>query len=155
MTTSADDAVASTAWWDPAPDVDWVAWGNSLPFAQDIGMECVALDRDCAVFRMEKSVLTLNPNGAVNGGLLAAAADQVMGALSRCNGDRGDLPATATLHIQYHLPAMPPLTFRATSLGGGRNIKFIEVVVLDAGGNRCATSTGTMAAGRLPLPRQS
>ena len=155
MATAAEDAVTATSWWDPAPDVDWVAWGNSLPFARDIGMECIALESDSAVFRMDRSVLTINPNGAVNGGLVAAGADQVMGALARRNGDRGDLPATATLHIQYHLPALPPLTFRATTLGGGRNIKFIEVVVLDANGNRCATSTGTMAAGRLPLPRQS
>ena len=149
------NADTPSPWWDPAPDVDWVQWGNDLPFAQDIGMQCQVLEHDSAVFRMEKSVLTLNPNRAVNGGLVAAAADQVMGALARRNGDRGDVPATATLHIQYHLPAMPPLTFRATTLGGGRSIKFIEVVVLDADGNRCATSSGTMAAGRLPVPGQS
>jgi hypothetical protein len=43
--------------------------------------------------------------------------------------------------------APPPITFIATSLGRGRRTKFIEVVVEDRNGNRCATSQGTMIVG--------
>jgi uncharacterized protein (TIGR00369 family) len=127
--------------------VDWLAWANELPLCRDLGLECIELDTETAVFRMQRPALTPNPNGAVNGGVVAAAADQVMGALTRRTSAHGVLPATATLHIQFHLPALAPITFRARSLGGGRRTKFVEVVVEDKNGNRCATSQVTMIAG--------
>jgi uncharacterized protein (TIGR00369 family) len=146
-----------TAWWYPAPGetVDWLAWANALPFCQDLGLVCVELNPASATFRMERSTLTPNPNGAVNGGIVAAAADQVMGALTMRMSAQELLPATGSLHIQFHLPARAPLTFRATALGGGQRTKFVEVVVEDRNGNRCATSQGTMIAGGsagAPLP---
>lgn len=150
MATHRDPEVP-TRWWDPAvdgdaADIDWVAWARGLPFCRDLGLVCVELDLDSAVFQMAASTLTPNPNGAINGGIVAAAADQVMGAITlRQSIDA--LPATASLHIQFHLPAMAPLTFRATTLGGGRRTKFVEVVVEDGRGNRCATSQGTMVVG--------
>ena len=149
MTTSAAESGASAPWWDPAPGptVDWLAWANALPFCRDLGLECIELDTETAVFYMERPALTPNPNGAVNGGIVAAAADQVMGALTRRTSDNGVLPATASLHIQFHLPALAPITFRARTLGGGRRTKFVEVVVEDRNGDRCATSQGTMIAG--------
>jgi uncharacterized protein (TIGR00369 family) len=148
-------------WWhpesDPPAEADWLGWANALPFCRDLGLVCVELGVASAVFRMERSVLTPNPNGAVNGGIVAAAADQVMGAITMRMSDPGLLPATGSLHIQFHLPALAPLTFRAAALGGGRRTKFIEVVVEDRHGNRCATSQGTMIAGGsnkgAPLPR--
>jgi acyl-coenzyme A thioesterase PaaI-like protein len=70
-----------------------------------------------------------------------------MGAMAMRISDPGQLPATGSLHIQYHRPALAPLLFRASPLGGGRRMKFIEVAVEDAQGNRCATSQGTMVAG--------
>ena len=137
------------AWWHPAPGetVDWLAWANALPFCQDVGLVCVELTPASAIFDMERSTLTPNPNGAVNGGIVAAAADQVMGALTMRMSAKGLLPATGSLHIQFHLPAWAPLTFQATALGGGRRTKFVEVVVENRNGDRCATSQGTMIAG--------
>ncbi len=136
-------------WWLPAgdTDADWLSWANSLPFCQDLGLQCEELTRDVALFRMARPALTPNPNGAVNGGIVVAAADQVMGAMAMRISDPGQLPATGSLHIQYHRPALAPLLLRASPLGGGRRMKFIEVVVEDAHGNRCATSQGTMVAG--------
>ena len=150
------DAVQAP-WWDPQPGerADWLGWANALPFCRDVGLVCLELDDSSAIFRMERSTLTPNPNGAVNGGMVAAAADQVMGALTLRMSARGLLPATGSLHIQFHLPALAPLTFRATPLGGGRRTKFVEVVVADRHGNRCATSQGTMIVGGSagpPLP---
>lgn len=141
-------------WWHPegSTTADWFEWANALPFCRDLGLRCVEFDDSSAVFRMERPALTPNPNGAVNGGIVAAAADQVMGAVARRVGAKGLLPATASLHVQFHLPALAPLTFRAISLGGGRRTKFIEVVVEDREGNRCATSQATMIAGGSAAP---
>jgi uncharacterized protein (TIGR00369 family) len=154
---SQDRTAPDMAWWYPAPAeaVDWSAWANALPYCQDLGLVCVELNAASATFRMERSTLTSNPNGAVHGGTVAAAADQIMGALTMRMSAKGLLPATGSLHIQFHLPAWAPLTFRATALGGGRRTKFVEVVVEDRNGNRCATSQGTMIAGGSagpPLP---
>jgi uncharacterized protein (TIGR00369 family) len=147
--SSSGDTDTSSRWWDPTQGqkVDWLGWANALPFCRDIGLVCLELGTDTAVFQMERPGLTPNPNGAVNGGIVAAAADQVMGALTRRTSDNGVLPATASLHIQFHRPAVAPLTFRARTLGGGRRTKFVEVVVEDDNGDRCATSQGTMIAG--------
>ncbi len=152
-----DGTAPDVAWWHPAPGetVDWLAWANALPYCRNLGLECLELNEGSATFRMECSTLTPNPNGAVNGGTVTAAADQIMGAVTMRMSDEGLLPATGSLHIQFHSPAWAPLTFRATALGGGRRTKFVEVVVEDRKGNRCATSQGTMIAGGSggpPLP---
>jgi uncharacterized protein (TIGR00369 family) len=149
VTSSTGDSGATEQWWDPSPGpaTNWCSWANALPVCRDLGLACIELDSESAVFRMERPALTPNPNGAVNGGIVAAAADQVMGALARRTSAAGVLPATGSFHIQFHLPALAPITFRARSLGGGRRIRFIEVVAEDKDGNRCATSQGTMIAG--------
>jgi len=149
MTASADHAGMADGWWHPEGSgaADWFEWANALPFCRDLGLRCLDLTDSSAVFQMDKPALTPNPNGAVNGGIVAAAADQVMGVLTRRISADGRLPATGSLHIQFHLPALAPITFRATSLGGGRRTSFVEVVVEDRNGNRCATSQGTMIVG--------
>jgi len=136
-------------WWYPAggAPLDWLTWANALPCCRDLGLVCTEFDTTSAIFRMERSTLTPNPNGAVNGGTVTAAADQIMGALTMRMSEPGLLPATGSLHIQFHSPARAPLTFRATRLGGGGRTKFVEVAVEDRDGNRCATSQGTTIAG--------
>lgn len=143
-----DEDTPDLPWWLPAgnTDADWMEWAKVLPFCRDLGLVCVEFSETEAVFRMDKPALTVNPNGAVNGGVVAAAADQMMGVMSMRVTGPDQSPATASFHIQYHSPAFAPLTFRATSLGGGRRMKFIEVTVADRDGNRCATSHGTMVA---------
>ncbi len=152
---SEEHVSSETAWLYPASDeaADWLRWANALPYCRDLGLACVEFGAESAVFRMERSTLTPNPNGAVNGGTVVAAADQIMGALCMRTSAAGLLPATGALHIQFHSPARAPLTFRATALGGGKRTKFIEVVVEDSNGNRCATSQGTMIAGGSGGPR--
>jgi uncharacterized protein (TIGR00369 family) len=149
VATSTNSQRGTQAWWHPEGNgaADWLAWANALPFCRDLGLRCIEFGESSAVFRMEQPALTPNPNGAVNGGIVAAAADQVMGAVTLRMSADGQLPATGSLHIQFHLPALAPITLRATALGGGRRTKFVEVVVEDRNGNRCATSQGTMIAG--------
>lgn len=149
MSESSECTDSHKPWWLPAgdTDADWLSWARALPFCRDLGLRCEELTREAALFRMARPVLTPNPNAAVNGGIVVAAADQVMGAMAMRVSDAGQLPATGSLHIQYHRPALAPLLFRAIPLGGGRRMKFIEVVVEDADGNRCATSQATMVVG--------
>jgi uncharacterized protein (TIGR00369 family) len=147
--SAAQPADARDPWWHPEgrTAADWLSWANALPFCQDLGLRCVEFGESSAVFRMERPALTPNPNGAVNGGIVAAAADQVMGAVTLRMSRDGQLPATGSLHIQFHRPALAPITLTATYLGGGQRTKFVEVIVEDRFGNRCATSQGTMIAG--------
>jgi uncharacterized protein (TIGR00369 family) len=149
MSASADPAGVSESWLHPwgGDTAEWIAWANDLPFCRDLGLRCDDFGETSAVFIMERPALTPNPNGAVNGGIVAAAADQVMGALTLRMSRQGMLPATGSLHIQFHRPALAPITLRASSLGGGQRTKFVEVIVEDRFGNRCATSQGTMIAG--------
>jgi acyl-coenzyme A thioesterase PaaI-like protein len=139
-------------WWNLPADaeVDWLTWANAVPLCRDLGLVCRELESTSAVFRMERPPLTPNPNGAASGAIVAAAADWVMGAFVRRISDHDQLPGTSSLHIQFHLPALAPLTFRVAPLGGGRRTKFVEVVVEDRDGNRCATSQATIIAGGSP-----
>jgi uncharacterized protein (TIGR00369 family) len=98
------------------------------------------------VLTLEESVLSLNPNGGVNGGLVCAAADQAMGVVALTALDPGSLPATATLHAEFLRPAFAPLTFRAAVSQRGRRLVFVSVDVEDSSGRLCVRFTGTMAA---------
>lgn len=139
----------SVEWWHaPSGDGgDWLGWAKSLPMCQDLGLICTEISERSATFTLSEVPLSPNPNGAVNGGLVAAAADQAMGVIAVRMSPPGLLPATASLHIQFHSPALAPLTLRASALGGGRRVVYVEVAVEDRNGRRCATSQGTMVVG--------
>ena len=144
----------------PGPDdppAEWVAWANLTPQLRGLGISCTAVGEGSAEFSIPTVPYVANPNGSVNGGMVAAIADQAMGVLSTMNSPAGYLCATASLHIQFHRPAHAPLAMTATLLPGGNRVKFVEVVVTDVDGNRCATAQGTMivgGAGRPPARNQ-
>lgn len=144
----------------PGPDdppTEWVAWANQTPQLLGLGITCTAVGEGSAQFSIPAVPYVANPNGSVNGGMVAAIADQAMGVLSTMNSPAGYLCATASLHIQFHRPAHAPLAMTATLLPGGRRVKFVEVVFRDADGNHCATAQGTMivgGAGRPPAENQ-
>jgi uncharacterized protein (TIGR00369 family) len=123
---------------------EWLDWANHLPLAEDLCMTCSDIGDGRATFHMEAAPLTANPNGGVNGGLVAAAIDQVMGAIGMLGAPRGHAVATATLAVQYLRPAHAPLTFRGTATKRGRTLVFIEVSVEDADGRQTTTASGTM-----------
>ena len=135
-----------------APKSDWVAWANLTPQLRGLGITCTSLGEGSAEFTIEAVPYVANPNGSVNGGMLAAVADQAMGVLSTLNSPDGYLCATASLHIQFHRPARSPLGMSAKLLPGGRRVKFVEVVLTDVDGNHCATAQGTMIVGGAGRP---
>jgi uncharacterized protein (TIGR00369 family) len=124
----------------------WVRWANRLPNCSEIGLECVEVGPGSALFALPTSGWTLNPNGAVNGGLVIAAADQCMGVVALTTLAEGSLPATATLNAEFLRPAFGPLSFRAAVVQQGRRLVFVTVEVEDAAGRLCVKCSGTMAA---------
>jgi len=131
------------------PDGDWRAWADRHPTFASAGLRCLEIKDTTAVFEFHSSPFPLNPNGAVNGGLVALVADQIMGVLGARVAPTGSMPVTAVLNVQYHAPALAPLRLDASALHNGRSLQTIEVVIHDARGRRCATATGTMAIGAL------
>jgi uncharacterized protein (TIGR00369 family) len=128
-------------------DDAWRAWADGYPTVRAINMNCTEVRQGSATFVLCDPPFPPNPNGAVNGGILALAADQIMGVLAARVAPTGSVPATAALSVQYHSPAYPPLAIAATAVPGGRFVQAIEVVVRDGEGRRCATAMGTMAVG--------
>jgi acyl-coenzyme A thioesterase PaaI-like protein len=129
---------------DPPPGPDdsdeaWTAWANGTPAVRAMAMVCEVLGQASAVFGLRRAPFPNNRSGAVNGGMVASACDQAVGLLASRNALPGMRPVTATLHLQYHGLALPPLTLRAAMLPGGKRTMFLEVVVFDHEGRRCAS----------------
>jgi len=131
------------------PNDDWHAWADRHPSFALAGLRCVEITDTTAVFEFSGTPFPVNPNGAVNGGIVALAVDQVMGVLGARVAPTGSMPVTAVLQVQYHAPAIAPLTMDAKAVHSGRTLQTIEVVVHDARGRRCSTATGTMSIGAL------
>jgi uncharacterized protein (TIGR00369 family) len=124
----------------------WVEWANGLPSFSEIGLKCIEVQAGSAVATLGGSRWTPNPNGAVNGGLVVAAADQCMGVVALTTLEPGALPATATLHAEFLRPAFAPLTFRASVAQRGKRLVFVNVDVEDNTGRLCVRCSGTMAS---------
>jgi len=132
----------------------WLAWANAYPTLRAVNLTCVELADRTATFVLDDVPFPPNPNGAVNGGIVALAADQVMGVLAARTAPTGSVPVTAVLSVSFHAPALPPLSIVAEVVPGGRFVQTIEVVVRGADGSRCSSATGTMAVGS-PTRRSS
>jgi uncharacterized protein (TIGR00369 family) len=130
----------------PGAWAQWIEWADGLPNLSELGLRCERVEAGETVLRLERSLLSLNPNGGVNGGLICAAADQAMGVVALTALEPGSLPATATLNAEFLRPAFAPLTFRAAVSQRGRRLVFVSVDVDDASGRLCVRFTGTMAA---------
>ena len=133
-------------------DESWVEWANEYPTLRAVNLRCVEITLASAICVLDDVPFPLNPNGAVNGGMVALAADQVMGIMAARAAPTGSFPVTAVLNLQFHSPAQPPVTLHARTLPGGRFVTTVEVVAERADGVRCATAIGTMA---VPSKRRS
>lgn len=149
MTGRGSYSIQPDAWKVAAPHGgvpdDWRRWADELPISTALGLVCRELGQGRGLFTMESAPLGVpNPNGSIHGGLLVAAADQCMGAVAMTLLAPGLLPVTASIHSQYHRPAMPPVTFEARVTKQGRALIFVDVDVTDAAGQLCNSSHGTM-----------
>ncbi|OMC33132.1 hypothetical protein A5742_14660 [Mycolicibacterium fortuitum] len=133
------------------PDEAWVAWANAFEPARRLNLECLELSSGRATFIVKADPFIPNPNGAVSGAIVAAIADLALGiGLARIL-DEGHTPRTGSLQVQYHRPVRLPVTVTVTILPGGRRIQFLEAVLTDAAGQRCASAQATMTSVGPPL----
>jgi uncharacterized protein (TIGR00369 family) len=128
------------------PWSEWVTWANTLPNLVEINLRCLDIGEGRGEFALSEPLRSLNPNGAVNGGLVADAIDQSAGCVALTALPHGSLPATATLHASYLRPAFPPLTFHAHVAQSGRRLVFVTIDVEDRDGRVCVKGQGTMTA---------
>jgi uncharacterized protein (TIGR00369 family) len=103
-----------------------------------------------AIVVLERSIWPLNPNGAVHGGLVLAAADHIMGMAAMSTMEPGQICATATLGSQFLRPAMAPLLFDASVERAGRTLAFVELTVAGEHRRSCVRASGAWAINRMP-----
>jgi uncharacterized protein (TIGR00369 family) len=130
-----------------AAEEEFVQWANALPMSRELKIVCTALTPELGTFTVDEVPLKPNPNGAVHGGLVAAIADQCLGVVSVANAPREHMSVTASLHGQFHRPAIPPLAIQARRVSAGRRLIFVECEIDDARGTRCGTFQATMVVG--------
>lgn len=124
---------------------EWREWSDALPISHALGLVCKRLGDGEGSFTIASPPLGIpNPNGSIHGGLLVAGADQCMGAVAMTVLPPGQLPVTASIHSQYHRPAMAPVSFEARVTKQGRSLIFVDVDATDAEGRLCNSSHGTM-----------
>lgn len=130
-----------------AAEQEFVNWANALPMSRELKIVCTSLVPEAGTFTVDEVPLRANPNGAVHGGLVAAIADQCLGVVSVVNAPREHMSVTASLHGQFHRPAIPPLTIRVRRVSVGRRLIFVECEIEDDWGTRCGTFQATMVVG--------
>lgn len=129
----------------PEADVeDWIDWANSMPSLTALGLTCTAMTEQATEFFLDPQFFPPNINGAVNGGVLACAADQAMGVMA-VRGARSHAYAfTISMTTQFHRSAMPPVVVRAEFVPGGSRIAFVNIEMEGADGARCASAQGAL-----------
>lgn len=130
-----------------APEREFLDWANGLPITRELNMVGRSFSLAEAVFTVDAGPLSANPNGAVHGGIVSAMADQCLGVVSVANAPRDRMSVTASLHGQFHRPAIPPFEIRVRLIAAGRTLIFVECDVVDVRQRRCSTFQATMAVG--------
>ncbi len=92
-----------------------------------------------------------SPRGYVHGGLVAGFLDEVMGAAVLGASDGAMLPLNLNSNISYLRPVpLGPLKGEGRVLKMGRNIAYLEGVLLDNDGNRLIHATSTAMLTEVP-----
>jgi len=120
-----------------------------------MGLTCASIARGGVRMTLEESILPLNPNGAVHGGLVIGIADHVMGMAAMTVTEPGQAVATVTLTGNFQRPARLPLTFDALVENAGRTVAFVSLTVHDGAGRACCRCIGTWTLNRAAVPGAS
>jgi uncharacterized protein (TIGR00369 family) len=144
---AARDLRASTPPPTGAPEQELIDWANGLPIAAVLNTSCLSAHPTECTFSVAEAPLPPNPNGAINGGVVAAIADFCLGVVSMMNAPRDQLSVTAALQGQYHRPAIPGLLVRSRLVSAGRRLIFVQCEIDDFQARRCASFQATMIVG--------
>lgn len=121
----------------------WADWATQVPAATVMNIRCSEVEAGRAVLCIDNSPWPVNPNGATNGGLVAAAADHAGSVAAISAVGPAGFPATATLNGEFLRPAFAPLRFEARVLNRGRSLVFVRVDVTNRNDALCATFSGS------------
>ena len=124
----------------------------SVPINDELGFEIVPTEdpRTGVTFRWKVPPELCNTAGNLQGGMLAAFADSVLGAACAVFLDESDYPALAEMKIQIMRPAPAGSTITGTGrvLKSGKRVIFVEAEVTGEDGKLIAKASGT----ELPTP---
>ncbi|MGO4385510.1 PaaI family thioesterase [Specibacter sp. RAF43] len=111
----------------------WAEWAERLPSSEVVGLRVRHSEPGYVELELGNDSL-LNPNGAVNGGVIAAASDQACALALLTLLPPWWVAVTTTLNIEYRRPAMLPLVFKSRVTRYSRTLAFIEADLTGANG---------------------
>jgi uncharacterized protein (TIGR00369 family) len=124
----------------------------TVPVNDALGFEIVPVQNpsEGVIFKWKVPEALCNTAGNLQGGVLAAFADSVLGAASAVFLDESDYPALAEMKIQIMRPAPAGTTITGTGrvLKTGRRVIFVEAEITAEDGKLIAKASGT----ELPTP---
>jgi uncharacterized protein (TIGR00369 family) len=124
----------------------------TVPVNDALGFEIVPVQNpsEGVTFKWKVPEALCNTAGNLQGGVLAAFADSVLGAACAVFLDESDYPALAEMKIQIMRPAPAGTTITGTGrvLKTGRRVIFVEAEITAEDGKLIAKASGT----ELPTP---
>jgi uncharacterized protein (TIGR00369 family) len=124
----------------------------TVPVNDALGFEIVPVQNpsEGVIFKWKVPEALCNTAGNLQGGVLAAFADSVLGAACAVFLDESDYPALAEMKIQIMRPAPAGTTITGTGrvLKTGRRVIFVEAEITAEDGKLIAKASGT----ELPTP---
>ncbi len=124
----------------------------TVPVNDALGFEIVPVHTpsEGVTFKWKVPEALCNTAGNLQGGVLAAFADSVLGAACAVFMDESDYPALAEMKISIMRPAPAGTTITGTGrvLKNGRRVIFVEAEITTEDGTLIAKASGT----ELPTP---
>jgi len=124
----------------------------TIPATDTFGFERLDTDDGSVAFRWTVPAEYCNSAGNLQGGVMAAFADAVLGGLCASEIPNDFYPALAEMKIQFLRPAPAGSTITATGrvLKPGKRLIFVEAEITSDDGKLLAKITGT----EIPAPAQ-
>ena len=134
-------------------DTRWDAYKKGafrVPATETFGFELLETDDGTPAFRWTVPTEYCNSAGNLQGGVMAAFADAVLGGLCASEIPNDFYPALAEMKIQFLRPAPAGSTITATGrvLKTGKRLIFVEAEIRSEDGKMLAKITGT----EIPAP---
>lgn len=141
MSAMSTDMTREGAFWD-------VVRGEAElpPAAKLLGFELVAVDPEAGTAEVAFHAREefRNPEGAVQGGFLAAMLDDTLGPALVATLPAGQFAPTLDLHVQFLRPARPGrIIGRGRVVKRGRDVAFMSGELLSPEGTELAVATAT------------
>jgi uncharacterized protein (TIGR00369 family) len=117
-----------------------------------LGQSLLEIDTETGWVRIayELTVVHLNRYGAIHGGTIAAAMDDVLSTAAGLQAQWGEIAPTLEMKVSYLAQAMPGRHIaEARAVKRGRKIVFLEGTLMNEAGTLIATSSATIMIAAL------